>query len=336
MSHGEPARPLVSVIVRTRDRLEPLGEALASVAAQTYRPLEAVVVNDGGAPVGGVVDRVRDRLAVRLVEHPEPRGRAAAANAGVRAAAGEWVAFLDDDDLYLPEHVATVMEAARREGVELAYAACRVLHPAAGPEGEVLARPFDPEALAIANSIPTCAVVVRREAVLAVGGFDEELEFLEDWELWLRLAARGRFAFVPEVTSVYRAGPASVGGDMAGERWAAMVRVLERHWEKVRPGALVRRLHELERDIAALRAELLRVAGDAEAAERGRAEAVAARDRLAARVAELEAREAALGDELERLRAEHRELAAVVSGAMRLRIAPLLARLGRRGGGGEG
>ncbi len=262
--------PLASVIVRTKDRPRLLREALASVAAQTHRPVELVVVNDGGCPVDDVVEEAHRKVPCRLVLHERPRGRAAAANAGIAASAGEWVAFLDDDDLYLANHLEVTLAAARREEAVLAYAACR-LQREDGSGDETFAVPFDRELLQLANFIPTCSVAVSRSAVLEVGGFDESLPYLEDWDLWLRLAAGRRFAFAPEVTSVYRVRPGSVGGDMAAERWEAMERVLSKHWDGLQARQVVSRLHRLEADAQAWRRRALEAEGEvARQREQGR------------------------------------------------------------------
>lgn len=245
------APPLdVSVLIRTRDRPRLLAEALESVARQTRAPLEVVVVNDGGEPVGHILASFAKRLTIRQVAHPVALGRAAAANAGTRVAQGEWIALLDDDDLFLPTHLQTLADALAGSGAELGHAACRLVRP----DGEeVMATPPDRQALLLANTIPTCAALVSRRAILAAGGFDETLPFLEDWDLWIRLAQRGAFVFVNQVTSVYRAGPASVGGAMAAERWQAMERLFAKHWPRISSATLVRRLHQLERDIGELR-----------------------------------------------------------------------------------
>jgi len=253
--------PLVSVVVRTKDRQEELIEALASIVAQSHRPLEVVMVNDGGGPVDRAMQTADRAVPVTLVHHPISRGRAAAANAGVAAAKGEWIAFLDDDDLFLPGHLTAVLGAARAVGAQVAYAGCRLERPGQPPE--VLAVPFDREGLRLANFVPTCAVVIARAALARTGGFDESLPFLEDWELWLRLAQHHEFAFTPEVTSVYRVRPGTVGGEMAAERWQAMERLFARHWDGITPSGLTARLSRLERDIADWRDRAL--AAEAEA-----------------------------------------------------------------------
>lgn len=242
----------VSVLIRTRDRPRLLAEALESVARQTRAPLEVVVVNDGGEPVGHILASFAKRLTARHVSHPVAMGRACAANAGFKVARGAWVAILDDDDLFLPHHLETLTAALAGAPAGLAHAACRLSRP----DGEeVIGSPADRDGLLLANTIPTCATLVSREAVLTAGGFDEELPFLEDWDLWIRLAQRHDFVYVDQVTSVYRAGPTSVGGAMAAERWQVMERLFAKHWDLLSPAILVRRLYRLERDIGELRRE---------------------------------------------------------------------------------
>lgn len=236
----------VSVLIRTRDRPRLLAEALESVARQSQPPLEVVVVNDGGEPVSHILAGFARRLPIRPVTHASPHGRAAAANAGVVAAEGDWIALLDDDDLFLPDHLATLTQAAR-PNVAVVHARC-LLHRGEEEQEEFGAAASLPDLL-LANTIPTCTALVSRPAVLAVGGFDEGLPFLEDWDLWIRLARRYAFAFLPEVTSVYRAGPASVGGAMGPQRWATMEQLFVKHWELLAPAAVVRRLWQLEQDI---------------------------------------------------------------------------------------
>src|SRR6185503_7635985 len=110
--------PLVSVVVRTCERPALLAEALASLAASTYRRVEVVLVVDGGgaAPVPEGFP-----FAVRRVDLIPRRGRAGAANAGVEAASGALLGFLDDDDLLEPEHLATLVGALGATGVRAAY-----------------------------------------------------------------------------------------------------------------------------------------------------------------------------------------------------------------------
>ena len=116
--HDVDDGPTISVVVRTKDRPQLLAQALESLAAGTYRRVEVVLVNDGGKPPS-----VRDGFPFPVVEVnlPHNLGRAAAANAGVENATGEWVAFLDDDDLAEPEHLATLAGLSAAAGTRVVY-----------------------------------------------------------------------------------------------------------------------------------------------------------------------------------------------------------------------
>ncbi len=206
--------PLVSVIVRTRDRPDLLREAVGSLAESTYRKVEVIVVNDGGAPV----DLPTFDLQVQMVALPENQGRAAAADAGIRAACGELVGFLDDDDLVAPEHIATLVAAHKGAGVRLAYSDAAVTVYELDPqEGGFVcrerrlpySRDFDRIRLLVDNYIPFNTVLVEKsllEEVRDPSGrvLDHDLLFFEDWDLLIRLAQRVNFHHLPRVTCEYR------------------------------------------------------------------------------------------------------------------------------------
>ncbi len=199
----------MSVVVRTRDRPDFLAEALASLARSTWRRLEVVLVNDGGAPP---VLPAGYPLPVVRVELQPNRGRAGAANAGIAAAHGDYVCFLDDDDLVEPEHFALLAGLAQGAGVRVGYsdAAVGVYQPG-GPQGwqEVerrlpYSRDFDPELLLLDNYIPFHTLIFEKTLLEEAGPLDESLAFFEDWDFLIRLAQRTRFQHLPRVTCEYR------------------------------------------------------------------------------------------------------------------------------------
>ncbi len=110
--------PLVSVVVRTRDRPELLAQALSSLAEGTYRRVSVVVVTDGGRPPEQPTGYP---FPLERLDLPENVGRAEAANVGLARCSGDWVAFLDDDDLAAPEHLQTLVAAVDGTGVRVAY-----------------------------------------------------------------------------------------------------------------------------------------------------------------------------------------------------------------------
>jgi LmbE family N-acetylglucosaminyl deacetylase len=306
--------PRISVIVRTRDRPGLLAEALASLAAGAYRNAEVVLVNDGGAPPAVPDDFP---LPVRRVDLPENRGRAAAAEAGVAAAGGDWIAFLDDDDTAAPEHLATLADLASAAGVRVAYtdAAVAVYELAApdeaapeAPGGWVCrerrlpySRDFDPDLLVLDNYIPFNTLVIERALFAEVGAFDEGFPFFEDWDYLIRLAAATPFHHLPRVTCEYRhfrgAGH-HVLGDRPRQRadfLAMKARVLAKHADALRPDVLARA-------VDVLRGEAVEAAEAAAAARRSAEEAT----RRARRVEDDYHR---AHGELVALREEHRRIA---------------------------
>src|SRR5258706_2934539 len=187
----------ISVIVRTKDRPALLAEAVASIRATGY-PAEIVVVNDGGTHPN--ID------GVTLVEHETSRGRSEAANAGVKAAKNEYIAFLDDDDLYYPEHLATLSNAARGSNAAGWYtdAVSAFIDGQSREPMRIYAHDFDRELLLVDNYIPLPTLLFRRTDFLDLGGFDAAFDLFEDWDFLIRLAQRGEFVHVPRITCEIR------------------------------------------------------------------------------------------------------------------------------------
>jgi LmbE family N-acetylglucosaminyl deacetylase/glycosyltransferase involved in cell wall biosynthesis len=192
------AEPLpISVIVRTKDRPILLAEAIASIRATGY-PAEIVVVNDGG-----VTPNIE---GVTLVEDETSRGRSEAANVGVKAAKNEFVAFLDDDDLYYPEQLSTLANAARGSNAAAWYsdAVSAFIDGDDRKPMRIYARDFDRELLLVDNYIPLPTVLFRRADFLDLGGFDPAFDLFEDWDFLIRLSQRGDFVHVARITCEIR------------------------------------------------------------------------------------------------------------------------------------
>lgn len=209
--------PQVSVVMPVYNAERYVAEAVESILAQTFRDLEFLVFDDGSTDrsldILQTYTDLDDRIRVFAKPH---RGYVPWLNEGMRIASGEFIARMDADDVSLPQRLVRQVEYLRRHP-DCVAVGCDLLQ--IDPEGDPLSEVIhDTEHEAIEADLlsgglgvishPAC--VMRRSTLLAVGGYREEYEFLEDFDLWLRLAERGRLANVPEVLFNYRLHRANV------------------------------------------------------------------------------------------------------------------------------
>lgn len=208
--------PLVSVLVPTFNRPRYLAEALESLVRQTYGRWEAFVVNDGGSPVADVVAALNDPRLV-LIDRRENRGKAASLNEALRRAQGKYVAYLDDDDLYYPQHLGRlvdVLEAEPAGGCQAAYTDLYKTHCRILPDGRrqvlgkivTISRDFDRFLLGHFNHVLHVSLMHRRDLLDRTGSYDEGLRVMIDWDMTRRLSFFTDFRHVPEVTGEFH-GP---------------------------------------------------------------------------------------------------------------------------------
>ena len=197
----------VTVVIPTRNRWQLLERTLDSALRQNGVTLEVIVVDDGST------DETPERLAeppderVRVIRHASSRGVAAARNVAIEQARGEWLAFLDDDDLWSPEKLRVQIAAAQARQAVWAYSSAVIVDEHLAVKDLIDAPPPERliERVLPYNPIPAGAsnVVARRDVVREVGGYDESLSQLADWDLWIRLAAAGEAAACPEPLIAY-------------------------------------------------------------------------------------------------------------------------------------
>jgi glycosyltransferase involved in cell wall biosynthesis len=219
--------PLVSVLIPTLRRPRRLWQALASVGAQTYPHVEAVVVNDAGADVSTVVARYESTFGrpARYIAHSENRGLSATRNTAAAAASGSLLALLDDDDRYLPDHLARLVPLLTgNPQAALAYDDVLILAEEGEDDAEApqtvavcrFGRPYDAAVFERDDFIVPSATLIRREAYESIGGFDEKLRVSEDWDFLLRLREQGALCYDGSAVGVLysqRTNPAGRSGN---------------------------------------------------------------------------------------------------------------------------
>lgn len=204
----------IDVVIPMRNGAATILGTLASVARQSLRPNRIIVVDDGSNDGGAdLVEALNDPGII--VVRTAAIGVSHARNVGLRLACSEYVAFLDSDDLWHPEKLRRQLEAiAARPGADVVVCGTAAIDPdGTRHEAYTAVQPDDERVLVDLINTSSCsgwasAVVVRRRAAIAAGGFDETLAFSEDYDFWTRLARNCRFVCIEETLSysVRRAG----------------------------------------------------------------------------------------------------------------------------------
>ena len=216
--------PKVSVVIPAYNSARHIGETLDSVFAQLFADFEVIVVNDG-SPDTPELERALAPYRGRIVYlTQENAGAGAARNAGLRAARGEFAAFLDADDLWLPSYLGQQLRFLRERACDLVCADALIFGDSkhAGRtfmDAYMIAAPSEGritflQLLGAERCLITSGVVVRRALVFEAGLFDESLRNAQDYDLWLRLARReASLGFHRAVLLRYRSRPDSLSGD---------------------------------------------------------------------------------------------------------------------------
>jgi GT2 family glycosyltransferase/radical SAM superfamily enzyme YgiQ (UPF0313 family)/Flp pilus assembly protein TadD/glycosyltransferase involved in cell wall biosynthesis len=197
--------PLVSVIVPTYNRPDMLPDTLQSILAQSYPNIEIVVVNDAGEDVERLVKEVAPNAV--YICHELNKGLGGARNTGIHQAKGKYIAYLDDDDQFYPEHVETLLNFLEESDFKVAYTdSYRAFQSQESGQYEVIQRElahgvdFDYDRILVDNFVPVLCFMHEKTCIEESGFFDESLRRHEDWDLWVRMSRRFRFAHIPKVT----------------------------------------------------------------------------------------------------------------------------------------
>ncbi len=231
----EIQQALVSVIIPIYNGSEYIGETLETIRAQTHQNIEIVVVDDGSTD--GTVDFLKTQPDVTLFEQPN-QGPGAARNAGAVLAKGDWLAFVDGDDLWVPEKLELQLRAAQEQDVELVYTNVRPIgdvadlptlqhDPKSMPTGDIFVEVLNE------NIITLSSVMMKRSAFEELGGFGSlpSIRGCEDWDLWLRyLDSDRKVGAVPDPLVLYRWRSDSMTADhaaMHGSRMSTLKKALK-------------------------------------------------------------------------------------------------------------
>jgi len=205
--------PLVSIIVRTKDRPKLLKKALKSIEAQTYRPSEVVLVNDGGCELDmQCLKSILGDVSLNYIRLEKNTGRAHAGNIGLENARGKYVGFLDDDDEFYPEHVSILVPLLKKVNYKVAYTDSLMAYKEYNPRTSelvdirkemVFSQDFNYDYLIFENYIPFMCLLFEREILIDSGGFDGNLDIYEDWDLLIRIGEKHAFYHIKQTTADY-------------------------------------------------------------------------------------------------------------------------------------
>lgn len=204
-------KPLVSVIIPTKDRPAMLREAVASALTQTYPYIEVVVINDAGADVWHELATIYDSSKITYVTLLRNSERSKSRNYGITIANGDYITYLDDDDIFYPNHVETLLRSMDSKKYDIAYAdslmAQQSLHNNEYKTTKKIclySHEFNYENLLVENYIPILCLMHKKKCIENSGYFDEKISTHEDWDFCIRLAKQYNFLHIKKITSEYR------------------------------------------------------------------------------------------------------------------------------------
>lgn len=237
---------LISVVVPAYNREASIGRSIHSVLRQTWPNMEIIVVDDCSEDgTVAVVEAIGDPR-IRIVRMERNGGPSVARNRGIAEANSRWVAFQDSDDEWLPDKLSQQMARIKAMGPDCVAVYCGMavegglndskdarLHVRYLPRSDIRRTEGDVrEVLDSTSLVSTQMLIARKDALLAIGGFDENLNALEDWDLSIRLAEQGPFAFVDRILVIQRFSPNSITGDQR-RRLHARAKILAKHADRM-------------------------------------------------------------------------------------------------------
>jgi glycosyltransferase involved in cell wall biosynthesis len=251
--------PAVTVVIpvycHTEDHKAYLRETLQSVAAQTYRDFEVVIVDDvSPIEIGPIVESVEGLPTTRIIRNAENVRQAESRNIGVRHAEGELIAFLDHDDLWLPNKLQRQVDAiGANPDAAMVFCDVEIFGvPATWLKIDQRIIPDRPSFYWFVShgnfTITASAVMVRKQAMLDIGGFDSRYSTCDDFDAWLKILMLAPVLHIPEVLAKYRLHEYNVnyGVDRLNDN-KLLTALIWRHWRTAPLGERIRLLPRLVR-----------------------------------------------------------------------------------------
>ncbi len=250
--------PLVSIIVRTKDRPKLLERAMQSIAEQDYRPIEVILVNDGGCYLDiEKLNGILKDIPLNYVRLEKNRGRAHAGNVGIKDAKGEYIGFLDDDDEFYSNHTSTLISFLEQSDYKVAYTDAKLIHKVYDEQEEKIididqgifhSKEFSYNKLLTENYIPFMCIIFPRKHLQNVNGFDEELDLYEDWDLLIRVGYDNPFYHIKKATAKYNIWSEHLQiterAKYLGETGSAYSKIFYKHIKKLTPETIQSLLRE--------------------------------------------------------------------------------------------
>jgi glycosyltransferase involved in cell wall biosynthesis len=226
---------LVSVVIPAHNREAHLARALESVLAQTYSELEVLVVDDGSEDGTRRIaeEYARKDSRVQPIVHGQKKGAQAARNTGIQGSRGQWIAFLDSDDYWLPDSLEARWQLAASRGPAVVHSQARLLPPGSSEPQEWSLPPLHGKVYKqlLAKPGPMFqSMLAPKEAFVRIDYLDESITSYQEWETAIRLAQHCTFAFLPKPTFVYDCRHANTISKNPLRTAVGYEQVFKKHW----------------------------------------------------------------------------------------------------------
>jgi glycosyltransferase involved in cell wall biosynthesis len=201
---------MVSIIVPTHNRPDTLAVALESIARQTYKDLEVIIVNDNGCDIRNIIDSASGKLEIKYICHGNNKGPAAARNTALCCAEGKYITYLDDDDIIYPNHIEVLTNFLEDSEYKIAYTdAYRILQEKKNNTYVTISKEiyysqaFNRDYFLVASYIAIQSIMHQKACLEKTGYFDDTLTTHEDLDMWIRLSHWHDFAHIAQITSEF-------------------------------------------------------------------------------------------------------------------------------------